>query len=171
MNNTVKGWQAPLVRFSRAVMLALLVGVAGAASAGIEVVEFSREELRERYQGLIAELRCPKCQNQNLADSNSPISIDLRNQVRELLEQGLSNSEIKQQLVARYSEFILYRPELNANTALLWGLPPALLLLGIVTLLLLRRRTAPAAIVAESPAALQQRVDALLAEQNRESKP
>ena len=144
----------------------MLVGAAGAV-AGIEVVEFSEPQLRERYQGLIAELRCPKCQNQNLADSNSPISIDLRNEVRKLLEQGLSDGEIKQQLVARYSEFILYRPAVNANTALLWGLPPALLLLGAMVLVLLPRRSQPRPAAAES-ADLQQRVEALLQQHSEE---
>ena len=168
MSNTVSCRHTLLITRSRTLLLAFLVSAMSAVNAGIEVVEFSREELRERYQGLITELRCPKCQNQNLADSNSPISIDLRNQVRELLEQGLSDSEIKQQLVERYSEFILYRPEVNANTALLWGLPPAVLVLGILMLLVLRRRSGSGAVVEES-AAVQQRVDALLAEQSKES--
>ena len=78
--------------------------------ANAEVVAFSDESLRPRYQQLIEELRCPKCQNQNLADSNSPISNDLRAQVQRLLEEDLSYQQIKDYLVARYSEFILYRP-------------------------------------------------------------
>ena len=94
------------------------------------MVEFSDPSYRARYQQLITELRCPKCQNQNLADSNSPISLDLRNEVQRLLEDGLSNQEIETYLTNRYSAFILYRPEVNKNTYLLWISPLIVLLVG-----------------------------------------
>ena len=81
-----------------------------------EIVEFSDESLRPRYQQLVEELRCPKCQNQNLADSNSPISQDLRREIQRLLEQQMTDQQIKDYLKTRYSEFILYRPEVNKNT-------------------------------------------------------
>jgi cytochrome c-type biogenesis protein CcmH len=100
--------------------------------ANVEVVEFSDESLRPRYQQLIEELRCPKCQNQSLADSNSPISNDLRAQVQRLLEEDLSDQQIKDYLVARYSDFILYRPEVNQTTWLLWGSPLVFVLLGLL---------------------------------------
>ena len=99
--------------------------------ASTEVVEFSDESLRPRFQQLVEELRCPKCQNQNLADSNSPISEDLRAQVHRLLEEGMSDREIKDYLKSRYSEFILYRPEVNQNTWLLWAAPVVFLLFGL----------------------------------------
>jgi len=102
--------------------------------ANAEVVEFSDESLRPRYQQLLEELRCPKCQNQNLADSNSPISNDLRVQVQRLLEEELSDQQIKDYLVARYSEFILYRPEVNQSTWLLWGSPIIFVLLGLLAI-------------------------------------
>jgi cytochrome c-type biogenesis protein CcmH len=101
------------------------------AVASSAVVEFSDESLRIRYQQLVQELRCPKCQNQNLADSNSPISEDLRAQVHRLLEQGMTDREIKDYLKSRYSEFILYRPEVNQNTWLLWAAPVLFLLFGL----------------------------------------
>ena len=63
--------------------------------AGAEVVEFSDESLRSRYQNLVQELRCPKCQNQNLADSNSPISKDLRREIQRMLEEKMTDREIK----------------------------------------------------------------------------
>ena len=100
--------------------------------ANAEVVVFSDESLRPRHQQLIEELRCPKCQNQNLADSNSPISNDLRAQVQRLLEEGMSDQQIKDYLVARYSEFILYRPEVNQSTWLLWGSPIVFVLMGLL---------------------------------------
>ncbi len=153
-------------------MAALLCAV---AVAGIEVVEFSEPQLRERYQGLTEELRCPKCQNQNLADSNAPISVDMRAQVRSMLEAGHSDAQIKQNLVDRYSEFVLYRPALNLATALLWGLPPLLLLVGIGLLVMLRRRqprpAAPGLRSAAEPASTEQRVAALLASQQQERQP
>jgi cytochrome c-type biogenesis protein CcmH len=111
-----------------AVLSLLLANMAVASSA---VVEFSDESLRIRYQQLVQELRCPKCQNQNLADSNSPISEDLRAQVHRLLEQGMTDREIKDYLKSRYSEFILYRPEVNQNTWLLWAAPVLFLLFGL----------------------------------------
>lgn len=100
--------------------------------ANAEVVEFSDESLRPRYQQLVEELRCPKCQNQNLADSNSPISKDLRVQVQQLLEEGLTDQQIKDYLKARYSEFILYRPEVNQATWLLWAAPVLFLIMGLL---------------------------------------
>ena len=111
-----------------AVLSLLLANMAVASTA---VVEFSDESLRIRYQQLVQELRCPKCQNQNLADSNSPISEDLRAQVHTLLEEGMSDREIKNYLKSRYSEFILYRPEVNQNTWLLWAAPVVFLLFGL----------------------------------------
>ena len=111
-------------------LLFFSVALSGFVSATSELVEFSDPSYRARYQQLITELRCPKCQNQNLADSNSPISRDLRNEVQRLLEDGLSNQEIEIYLTNRYSAFILYRPEVNKNTYLLWVSPLIILLVG-----------------------------------------
>ena len=95
-----------------------------------DLVAFSDPVLRERYDQLIEELRCPKCQNQNLADSNSPISVDLKDEIHHLLERGLSNQEIKTYLTTRYSDFILYRPQVNKTTSLLWGSPILILIIS-----------------------------------------
>ncbi|RZO22844.1 MAG: cytochrome c-type biogenesis protein CcmH [SAR92 clade bacterium] len=111
-------------------LLLLSAALSGFVFATSELVEFSDPSYRARYQQLITELRCPKCQNQNLADSNSPISRDLRNEVQRLLEDGLSNQEIETYLTNRYSAFILYRPEVNKNTYLLWVSPLIILLVG-----------------------------------------
>ncbi|MGQ0653926.1 MAG: cytochrome c-type biogenesis protein [Betaproteobacteria bacterium] len=94
-------------------------------------------ELDKRTQALAAELRCLVCQNQSLADSNAPLAVDLRTQVREQLAAGKSESEVKAWLVERYGDFVLYRPPFNAGTALLWGGP--FLLLGAGAWLLARR--------------------------------
>jgi len=115
--------------------------LAATALLGSEnLVQFSDESLRTRYQVLITELRCPKCQNQNLADSDSPISGDLREEVQRMLEQQMTDSEIKDYLTSRYSEFILYRPDVNKTTYLLWGSPVVILLIGLIAALRLSRR-------------------------------
>ena len=99
--------------------------------ASTEVVEFSDPQLRKRYYQLVQELRCPKCQNQNLADSNAPISKDMKAQIYSMLEAKNSDDEIKQHLVSRYSEFVLYRPEVNTNTWFLWFAPLCLVFVGV----------------------------------------
>ena len=122
--------------------IALLLLLSNTAMAVEDVVSFSDESLRPRYQQLLEELRCPKCQNQNLADSNSAISQDLRAEVQRLLEQELTDAEIKEYLKNRYSEFILYRPEVNRATWFLWAAPVLLVLLGgLIVLRLSRRKT------------------------------
>ena len=95
-----------------------------------EVVQFSDPQLRDRYYQLVQELRCPKCQNQNLADSNAPISKDMKTQIHAMLEAKNTDDQIKQHLVSRYSEFVLYQPEVNANTWFLWFAPLCFVLLG-----------------------------------------
>ena len=97
------------------------------------------EELR--FHALTAELRCVMCQNQSLADSNAQIARDLRREVLELMRQGKSNAEIKQFLVARYGEFVLYRPQVESKTWLLWFGPGLVLLAGgFIVAGILRRR-------------------------------
>jgi len=111
--------------------LLLLLLAAGPAGAVIETYEFSSPQLEQRYQELSMELRCPKCQNQNIADSNAPISQDLRRLLHEQLEAGASDEEILDYMVARYGEFVRYRPRFSGVTAMLWLAPVALLLVGI----------------------------------------
>ena len=100
--------------------------------------------LEQRVMTLASELRCLVCQNQTLADSNAPLAEDLRNQVREKMRQGASDSEIVDYMVARYGDFVLYRPPLKLTTLLLWFGPLLLLASGFAVLLrrVLRRRPA-----------------------------
>lgn len=121
-------------------LLALLAGTP--AWAVIETYEFSSPELEQRYQDLSAELRCPKCQNQNIADSNAPIAQDLRKLLYQQLEEGASDEQIRDHMVARYGEFVRYRPSFSGATVVLW-LAPALLLLAaaVVVVAVLRGRT------------------------------
>ena len=81
-----------------------------AANAVIETYEFSSPELEARYQTLVEELRCPKCQNQTIADSNAPISEDLRRRLYQELEAGMSDEDIVAGMVLRYGEFVRYKP-------------------------------------------------------------
>ena len=95
-----------------------------------QLITFSDDTYLKRYQNLLEELRCPKCQNQNLADSNAPISNDLKVEIQRLLEQGLDDDDIKRALTERYSDFILYDPKFNKNTYFLWLAPFIVLLIG-----------------------------------------
>lgn len=99
-----------------------------------EVYEFDSLEQEQRYQSLIAQLRCPKCLNTNLSGSDAPISQDLRHQVYELINAGKTDTEIKDFLRARYGDFILYQPRLMASTIFLWFMPLLLLLIAVVAL-------------------------------------
>jgi cytochrome c-type biogenesis protein CcmH len=120
----------------------LLLGLAlsGSAQAAIDTYEFASEAERERYRTLTEELRCPKCQNQNIADSNAPIAMDLRAEIYRMLEEGRSNDEIVEHLVLRYGDFVRYKPPLDQRTLLLWYGPAALLLGGLGALVLIVRR-------------------------------
>ncbi len=93
-----------------------------------------------RMKALEEELRCLVCQNQTLADSNAELAGDLRNQVHELVASGRTDDQIKEYLVARYGDFVLYRPPVQRNTALLWGGPFALLAIGAASWLVIQRR-------------------------------
>lgn len=102
--------------------------------------------LERRLQVLAKELRCLVCQNESLADSQADLANDLRREVRELMRSGKSDAEIRDFLVARYGDFVLYRPPVKSSTYLLWAGPFVLLLTAVVVLaLLLRRRRLAAA--------------------------
>jgi cytochrome c-type biogenesis protein CcmH len=147
-------------------LLCTLLVVAWPAGAVIETYEFSDPALEERYQLLSAELRCPKCQNQNIADSNAPIAQDLRKLLHQQLEEGAGDEQILEYMVARYGEFVRYRPRFAGATAMLWLAPIILLLLGVaVVLLTLRgRRRVPSPDEAGLTVVDKQRVEELLAE-------
>jgi cytochrome c-type biogenesis protein CcmH len=128
------------MRWTPVLAALLTLFMASGAGAVIETYEFSDPSLEQRYQELSAELRCPKCQNQNIADSNAPIAQDLRKSLHHQLEQGASDQEILDYMVARYGEFVRYRPRFGGATTLLWLFPALLLVLGIGLLALNLRR-------------------------------
>ena len=116
----------------RGILLALCL--VGSVQAAIDAYEFNTDAERERYRTLVEELRCPKCQNQNIADSNAPIATDLRREIYRMVEAGQSNEQIVDYLVARYGDFVRYKPPVNAKTIVLWYGPYALLVLGLCVL-------------------------------------
>lgn len=115
----------------------------GSANAGpVETFEFKDEATKLRFQMLSKELRCPKCQNQNLADSNAKIAVDLRKNLYNLLQEGKTDQEIIDFMVYRYGDFVLYRPQLKKQTYILW-FGPLVLILGFAVglIFVLRRRS------------------------------
>ena len=100
-----------------------------------EYYPFSLPQDQQRFQTLTSELRCLVCQNENLAESNAALAIDLRNQIYKQIQRGESNQAIIRYLVARYGDYILYRPPLNIATLLLWATPFLILFFGIAYLI------------------------------------
>lgn len=108
-----------------------------------EPMTFETEEQEVRYQRLIRELRCTVCQNQNLIESNAPLANDLRRQIALMVNDGADTNEIIDYMVARYGDFVLFRPPMKGTTYLLWFGPGAMLVigLGILGTILWRRRS------------------------------
>lgn len=103
---------------------------------------FDDPALQARYEKIIAEVRCLKCQNQTIKDSNAFLAADLRREIRRLLEEGRSDTEIYDFLVARYGDFALYRPRTSGRTLILWIAPMAFLVFGAFLLARIVRRRA-----------------------------
>ena len=113
------------------VMLLLAAYVISAAAFAIDSGKaFEDPELQARYEVIIAEVRCVKCQNQTIKDSNALIADDLRREIRRLLSEGKTDAEVYDFLVTRYGEFALYRPRMKGKTLVLWIAPIALLGVG-----------------------------------------
>lgn len=122
------------------------------AAFAIDPLPFQNTAQRDRFQHLTRELRCMVCQDESLLASNADFAKQLRRQIFDMMQQGKSDQEIKDWLVARYSTFILYDPPLAPSTIALWfGTPAILLAGGIVVVVLLRRRTRPARTITEEP--------------------
>ena len=125
------------------IVLSLLCCSAVVFSAAIDVHDFSKieqgVEKEARYRQFIDELRCPKCQNQNLSGSNSPIAQDLRGELFRMVLEGQSDESIKTFMVDRYGNFVLYDPPMDKNTIILWGAPAIMLFLGLMIALMFKR--------------------------------
>nr|WP_314489481.1 cytochrome c-type biogenesis protein [uncultured Pseudomonas sp.] len=149
-------------RWTQALALGLVLSAG--AQAAIDTYQFRDQAERERYQQLTKELRCPKCQNQDIADSNAPIAADLRREIFRMLGEGRSNRQIVDFMVDRYGDFVRYKPALNARTWLLWFGPGVLLVggLGVLALIVRRRRASPEDSAAELSPSERERLATLL---------
>ena len=117
----------------------------------IDPLPFKDRAEEVRFQNLTRELRCLVCQNQNLADSEAELAGELRKQVFEMMQSGKSDAQIKDYLVARYNDFVLYDPPFKAGTWLLWFAPGAFVLIGAIVLIsILRKRSRQAVVAADS---------------------
>ena len=141
---------------SRFLLLIWLVGGLGTTALAVGDEVDLPPELIPRYETLIAEIRCPKCLNINIADSNAPIAEDLRSVVQEHLRDGKSNDEIKAFLRERYGDFIDYDPPLTPGTLALWAIPIALLICGLLVLTFIGQKKATIELTAEDQSRLQQ---------------
>lgn len=126
-------------------LAAAMLLVAGNALAIDAGRSFDDPELQARYEKIIAEVRCLKCQNQTIKDSNAFLASDLRREIRRLLEEGKTDNEVYDFLVARYGDFALYRPRTSGRTLILWIAPMLFLLMGTFLLwrVVRRRMTLP----------------------------
>ncbi len=148
----------------RVVLILALLAPLAASHASIDAFPFDDPAKEQRYRRLSEELRCLVCQNQSLADSNAELALDLRRKVYEQVQAGKGDGEIVDYMVARYGDFVLYRPPVRPRTWLLWFGPLLLLLTGSVVLFrFVRHRNAEAVAEAgELSAAERARLAALL---------
>ena len=112
-------------------LLCALLALSGVAAAVDTTPPLPDAQLQQRYYELTHELRCMQCQNEALADSSASLAADLRVQVRELLLAGQSDDQIRDHMVARYGEFILFRPRMTWRNAWLWAAPSLLMIVGV----------------------------------------
>lgn len=124
-------------------ILLLIMLVLSHASFAMDPTEYRSAEEEQRFRSLAAELRCVMCQNQSLADSNAMIAKDLRLELLNLIREGKSDDEIKQFMVSRYTDFVLYEPPMRPSTWLLWFGPFLMLAIGGVSVfLIVKKRSA-----------------------------
>ncbi|MBN6066585.1 cytochrome c-type biogenesis protein CcmH [Aggregatibacter actinomycetemcomitans] len=157
--------------FKKRCLLLTALFVSINAFAAIDALNFSSPQQEDDYHALTQELRCPQCQNNNIADSNAVIAVDMRAKVFELLQEGKSKQDVVQYMVDRYGNFVTYDPPLTVATLVLWVVPFALILFGLVWLFG-RKKTMPNATDNVASQALseaqQQRLNALLNKENKQ---
>ena len=140
--------------FLLAGLVAVLLACGGLALAIDTESAFDDPVLQERYEKINRELRCLVCQNQTIADSNATLAQDLRREVREMIAAGKTDNEIRDFMIERYGDFVLYRPRMTGQNLLLWAAPGLLLLIGAVVLVrVVRRRAQESDIESDGPEA------------------
>lgn len=118
--------------FVRAALVAAGIALGGAALAIDTERDFADPALQARYEGITRELRCLVCQNETIADSNASLAVDLRREVHQMIAEGKTDQEIKDFMLARYGDFVLYKPRVTGKTLVLWAAPALLLLFGVL---------------------------------------
>lgn len=136
----------------------LLTALALPATATEDLVQFESAEQQQLYRQLTAELRCPKCQNQNIADSNAVVAVDMRNKTLELVRQGQTHDEVIDFMKQRYGDFVHYQPPFQLSTIWLWLLP----ILAVLSLAFTVFRRSQSSQTAEAPATESTELDAEL---------
>lgn len=122
-----------MTRNLKAALAAALVLAVGASNVeAVDPTQMPTPELQQRYLALTHELRCMQCQNESIADSPVDLAADLRRQVHDMLLAGKSDDDVRDYMVARYSEFILFRPRMNWRNAWLWLTPGVLIVIGVI---------------------------------------
>ena len=146
---------------SRGVLLWLLSSLS-ITSWAIDPYVFNSPMQEAQYQGLVEELRCPKCQNQNLAGSDAPIAQDLKQLTYEMVMDGQTDQQIRAYMIERYGDFVTYRPPVRPSTWILWFFPPLLLVVVLTGWLVVVHRRQRQYATQQLSAAEQQRLAALL---------
>jgi len=140
----------------RAGLVAILLTLGGMAHAIDAQDAFDDPVLQERYENINRELRCLVCQNQTIADSNATLAQDLRREVRDMIAAGQTDAQIREFMIERYGDFVLYRPRMTAGNLLLWAAPVLLLVIGAIVLVrVVRRRAQETDLDADGPEAGQ----------------
>ncbi|QLB19828.1 cytochrome c-type biogenesis protein [Mannheimia granulomatis] len=132
----------------KALPLIFMFATVVATAAPVEIHQFDNPQQEADYRALIQELRCPQCQNNNIADSNATISTDMRAKTLALLKEGKSKSEVVDYMVERYGNFVTYNPPMTPATLMLWILPLLLICLGLV-IVWRRKKAKPQAVNSE----------------------
>ncbi len=147
------------------VIFVTLALVSPVSYTAVELVTFDQPAKQKLYIQLTQELRCMVCQNQNLADSNADLAVDLKRKVRTMVADGKSYADVVDYMVARYGDFVLYRPPLQLSTLFLWASPLLLLLIALIVFFVKKRREREAPLPSElMNADAQQRIRTLLEE-------
>jgi len=143
-------------------VLVALLSVCSSMASAIDPYQFNSPAQEAQYQGLVAELRCPKCQNQNLAGSDAPIAQDLKQKTYDMVMDGQTDQQIRDYMIDRYGDFVSYRPPVRPSTWILWFFPPLLLVVVLVGWLVTVHRRQRQAATQQLSVAEQKRLDQLL---------
>lgn len=149
------------------ILLATLLFVFSALADNIDTYKFSSVDQEQQYRHLTASLRCPKCQNNSIADSNAMIAGDMRLKVYELLQSGQTPDQVKAYMVARYGNFVTYQPPLLPSTLILWAGPALFVIVGMLVIILRSRKRKLTG--SDLDAEQQARLDALLKNSGKQS--